>query len=56
MMDGNRGCAMGRIEQMIRYAIWSSGQERIVIGISGGVDSAVAAAFCCRAVGGTRNR
>ena len=23
MMDGNRGCAMGRIEQMIRYAIWS---------------------------------
>jgi NAD+ synthase len=54
MMNGDRGCAMGRIEQMIRYAVWSSGQERIVIGISGGVDSAVAAAFCCRAVGGER--
>jgi NAD+ synthase len=54
MMNGDRGCAMGRIEQMIRYVVWSSGQEQIVIGISGGVDSAVAAAFCCRAVGGER--
>ncbi|NYT06962.1 MAG: NAD+ synthase [Methanomicrobiales archaeon] len=53
-MDGNRGCAMGRIEQMIRYAVWSSGHERIVIGLSGGIDSAVAAAFCCRAIGGGR--
>jgi NAD+ synthase len=53
-MDGNRGCAMGRIEQMIRYAVWESGLDRIVIGISGGIDSAVAAAFCCRAVGGER--
>ena len=53
-MDGNRGCAMGRIEQMIRYAVWSSGRERIVIGISGGIDSAVAAAFCCRAIEGER--
>ncbi len=53
-MDEDRGCAMGRIEQMIRYAVWNSGRERIVIGISGGIDSAVAAAFCCRAVGGKR--
>ncbi|HON81551.1 MAG TPA: NAD+ synthase [Methanoregulaceae archaeon] len=53
-MDGDRGCAMGRIEQMIRYAVWSSGLEQIVIGISGGIDSAVAAAFCCRALGGGR--
>jgi len=53
-MDGNQGCAMGRIEQMIRYAVWSSGKERIVIGISGGIDSAVAAAFCCRAIEGER--
>lgn len=36
---------------MIRYAYWSSGCKGIVIGVSGGVDSAVAAAFCCRAVG-----
>lgn len=54
MMDGDLGCAMGRIEQMIRYAAWSSGVDRIVIGISGGIDSAVAAAFCCRALGGER--
>lgn len=54
MMDGDRGCAMGRIEQMIRYAVWSSGQQGIVIGISGGIDSAVSAAFCCRALGGER--
>jgi len=53
-MDGDRGCAMGRIEQMIRYAVWSSGQQGIVIGISGGIDSAVSAAFCCRALGGER--
>jgi NAD+ synthase len=45
---------MGRIEQMIRYAVWSSGLDRIVIGISGGIDSAVTAAFCCRAIGGER--
>jgi NAD+ synthase len=42
---------MGRVEQMIRYACWSSGCSRIVLGVSGGVDSAVAAAFCCRAIG-----
>ena len=45
---------MGQIEQMIRHAYWSSGCTGIVIGISGGVDSAVAAAFCCRAVGADR--
>ncbi len=42
---------MGRIEQMIRYAHWNSQGRGLVIGISGGIDSAVAAAFCCRAVG-----
>ncbi|MDD1684311.1 MAG: NAD+ synthase [Methanoregula sp.] len=36
---------------MIRYVYWNSGCTGIVIGVSGGVDSAVAAAFCCRAVG-----
>lgn len=45
------GCRMGQVEQMIRYSYWNSGSEGIVIGVSGGVDSAVAAAFCCRAVG-----
>lgn len=42
---------MGQVEQMVRYSYWSSGCSGIVIGMSGGVDSAVAAAFCCRAVG-----
>ncbi len=50
-MDDEIGCRMGKVEQMIRYAYWSSGCKGIVIGVSGGVDSAVAAAFCCRAVG-----
>jgi len=45
------GCSMGQVEQMIRYAWWNSGCDGIVIGVSGGVDSAVAAAFCCRAIG-----
>ena len=48
---GDLGCRMGQVEQMIRYAYWNSGCTGIVIGVSGGVDSAVAAAFCCRAVG-----
>jgi len=48
------GCRMGQIEQMIRYAYWNSGCRGIVIGLSGGVDSAVAAVFCCRAVGGDK--
>jgi NAD+ synthase len=42
---------MGQVEQMIRYAYWNSGCTGIVVGVSGGVDSAVAAAFCCRAIG-----
>jgi NAD+ synthase len=54
MTSGDCGCAMGKIEQMIRYAFWSSGSTGIVIGISGGIDSAVSASFCCRAVGGDR--
>jgi NAD+ synthase len=45
------GCRMGQIEQMIRYAYWNSGCTGIAVGVSGGIDSAVAAAFCCRAIG-----
>jgi NAD+ synthase len=54
MNEEDRACALGRVEQMIRYAIWNSGCSGLVIGISGGVDSAVAAAMCCRAMGGSR--
>jgi len=51
-MKDDLGCRMGRIEQMIRYTLWNSGCSRIVIGVSGGIDSAVAAAFCEKAIGG----
>jgi NAD+ synthase len=42
---------MGRVEQMIRHIYWQTGCKGIVVGLSGGIDSAVAAAFCCRAMG-----
>lgn len=48
------GCRMGEVEQMIRYAYWTSGCKGIVVGLSGGVDSAVAATFCCLAIGGEK--
>jgi NAD+ synthase len=48
------GCRMGEVEQMIRYAYWTSGCKGIVVGLSGGLDSAVAATFCCRAIGGEK--
>ena len=50
-MAAELGCRLGQIEQMIRYAYWNSGCTGIVLGVSGGIDSAVAAAFCCRAIG-----
>ena len=50
-MAAELGCRMGQVEQMIRYAYWNSGCTGIVVGVSGGVDSALAAAFCCRAIG-----
>jgi NAD+ synthase len=53
-MQEEMGCTMGQIEQLIRYAFWSSGSSGIVIGMSGGIDSSVAATFCCRAIGGNR--
>ena len=48
------GCRMGQVEQMIRYAYWTSRCKGMVVGLSGGVDSAVAAVFCCRAIGGEK--
>src|SRR5512137_1567177 len=53
-MEAELGCRMGQVEQMIRYAYWNSGSKGIVVGLSGGVDSAVAATFCCRAIGGDK--
>jgi NAD+ synthase len=53
-MQEEMGCTMGQIEQLIRYAFWSSGSSGIVLGMSGGIDSSVAATFCCKAIGGDR--
>lgn len=53
-MENGCGCALGRIEQMIRYSCWQSGLEKIVIGVSGGIDSAVTSVLCCRAIGSDR--
>ena len=50
-MDCDLGCWMGRVEQMIRFAYWNTKSKGIVVGLSGGIDSAVAAAFSCRAIG-----
>ena len=50
-MVAELACRMGMVEQMIRYEYWNSRASGIVIGLSGGIDSAVAAVFCCRAVG-----
>lgn len=54
MMENGCGCALGKIEQMIRYSCWQSGLEKIVIGVSGGIDSAVTSVLCCRAIGSDR--
>ncbi|MDD1672057.1 MAG: NAD+ synthase [Methanomicrobiales archaeon] len=44
-------CEKERIEQMVRRALWESGCEGVVVGLSGGVDSAVAFTLCAGAVG-----
>ncbi|MDD1676546.1 MAG: NAD+ synthase [Methanomicrobiales archaeon] len=50
-MEKNSGCGRERIEQMIRHTIWAGRSGGVVIGLSGGVDSAVAAALCVHALG-----
>jgi NAD+ synthase len=50
-MQKEIGCVMEAVDQMIRHAVWSAGAKGIVVGVSGGVDSAVAAAFAARAIG-----
>ena len=40
-----------QIEQMIQHTLQETGCKGIVVGMSGGIDSSVAAALCCRAIG-----
>lgn len=53
-MQCDIGCEKTRIENLIRQGIWSAGAEGIVIGLSGGIDSAVVAALATASVGSER--
>ena len=44
------GCEVVRIKDMLRDAVWRAGAHGFVIGVSGGIDSAVALALCAKAV------
>jgi NAD+ synthase len=53
-MQCDASCESDRIEQMIRQLLWSCECFGIVVGVSGGVDSALATALCAGAVGKER--
>lgn len=44
-------CSVTRIKDLIRQTIWASGAKGLVVGISGGIDSAVAAVLGAKALG-----
>ena len=46
------GCEIVRIKDMLRDAVWNAGARGYILGVSGGIDSAVALALCAKAVGG----
>ncbi len=48
------GCEIVMVKDLIRNAIWESGAQGLVLGISGGIDSAVACALAVKAVGKKR--
>ncbi|MDD1675520.1 MAG: NAD+ synthase [Methanomicrobiales archaeon] len=50
-MQSEASCEVERIEQMIRHVLWRSGSAGVVVGLSGGVDSALAASLCVGALG-----
>ncbi|HIJ06195.1 MAG: NH(3)-dependent NAD(+) synthetase [Methanomicrobiales archaeon 53_19] len=53
-MQCDIGCEKTRIENLIRQGIWSSGTEGVVLGVSGGIDSAVVAALATASLGSER--
>ena len=44
------GCEIVKIKDLIRNTVWSARAKGIVVGISGGIDSAVVCALCCKAL------
>lgn len=48
------GCEIVKIKDHMRAAIWNSGAKGYVVGVSGGIDSAVALALAVKAVGNER--
>ncbi|HJJ90465.1 MAG TPA: NAD(+) synthase [Methanocorpusculum sp.] len=51
MLCNDIGCIITRMKDLIRQTIWTSGAQGVVVGISGGIDSAVAAAVAAKALG-----
>lgn len=51
MQCNDIGCVITRIKDLIRQSLWASGAGGVVLGISGGVDSAVAAVLAAKAIG-----
>ena len=48
------GCEIIKVKDLIRNAIWTSGAQGLVIGISGGIDSAVSCALAVKAISAER--
>ena len=48
------GCEIVKIKDLIRQTVWGAHARGIVVGISGGIDSAVACSLCCKALGPER--
>ena len=44
------GCEIVKIKDLIRQTVWGAHARGIVVGISGGIDSAVACSLCCKAL------
>ncbi|HJJ46834.1 MAG TPA: NAD(+) synthetase, partial [Methanocorpusculum sp.] len=48
------GCEIIKVKDFIRNAIWTSGAQGVVVGISGGIDSAVSCALAVKAISAER--
>ncbi len=44
------GCEIVKTKDLIRQTVWGANAHGVVIGISGGIDSAVACSLCCKAL------